>query len=27
MQGGGSIEAIKGKYKLSKEIESLLQNS
>jgi hypothetical protein len=27
MQGGGSIEAIKGKYKLSKEIESLLLNS
>jgi hypothetical protein len=27
IQGGGSIEAIKGKYKLSKEIESLLLNS
>jgi hypothetical protein len=27
VQGGGSIEAIKGKYKLSKEIESLLLNS
>lgn len=26
LQGGGSIEAIKGKYKLSKEIETLLLN-
>jgi hypothetical protein len=27
VQGGGSIEAIKNKYKVSKEIESLLLNS
>ena len=27
VQGGGSIDAIKGKYKVSKEIESLLLNS
>lgn len=27
IQGGGSIDAIKNKYKLSKEIESLLLNS
>jgi hypothetical protein len=27
IQGGGSIEAIKNKYKLSKEIETLLLNS
>lgn len=26
LQGGGSIEAIKNKYKLSKEIENLLTN-
>jgi hypothetical protein len=26
IQGGGSIEAIKGKYKVSKEIENLLLN-
>jgi hypothetical protein len=27
IQGGGSIDAIKNKYKLSKEIETLLLNS